>query len=122
MNQGLKLLLSVLLLRERSPKADPINTSFNSLGICSKVTVLGFLFKERGIGLELLKYKLNQPAKTGNDNNNKIAVITTAQANKINFDPQTMNIYPKDLYSKENTKSIRQAIYINVLTLIWSYS
>ena len=29
--------------------------------------------------------RISLPAKTGNDNNNKIAVITTAQANKINL-------------------------------------
>jgi len=35
------------------------------------------------------------PAKTGNDNNNKTAVITTAHANKISFDPKTINILKK---------------------------
>jgi len=39
--------------------------------------------------------RFSLPARTGNDNNSKTAVITTAHANKINFDPQTINIHPK---------------------------
>ena len=81
-----------LLLMWRSPKAKPIIVSFNSEGICSKVIVFGCLRKERGIGVVMYNKKPYIPAKTGNDNNNKTAVITTAHPNKVIFALQKISI------------------------------
>jgi len=49
----------------------------------SNCIVLGFLSKERGTRVQTKV--LSIPARTGRDNNNKTAVITTAQPNSANF-------------------------------------
>jgi len=62
--------------------------SFRSCGILSRLMLLGCLCKLKVIGEDNNKIFDVLPAKTGRDNNNKTAVITTAQPNSANFAPQ----------------------------------